>query len=233
MLRRLTSGSCIFLSSLAIFLFFFSWRHNHFVTLFQQSGKCKKWRSHINVKSLTNGPHQRSPVAALGLFNQNVSKGSEAAGASPFLEPSKANKSNSERRLPPFWLELDELRLISSGVIWCFISLGSPTDGRQRDRVVSLAVLTAEGSAMTEPEANNSHYPSALVPFTKKKKFCATHFQHFHKQEAEIGKNDSLSIFVVWTNTAQEKRERVNSWGPMCFAKGINCRPDGVMWETQ
>lgn len=130
----------------------------------------KVMRSMLN--STTNGPHQRSPLAAPSLFNHalkwNVSKGAETAGALPFLAPSKANKSNTEPCLPSFWLELDGLRLISSRVIWCFIFLGSPTDEKQRDRVVRLAVLTAEGSRMTEPEANNSHYPSASSPFGKK-----------------------------------------------------------------
>lgn len=70
-------------------------------------------------------------------------------------------------------------------------SLISPTDEKQRDRVVRAAVLTAEGSRMTEPEASNSHYPSASAPLggrKKKKKsnnFYATHVHYFHKQETD------------------------------------------------
>lgn len=175
MLQGQLMGHVIFCLHLLYFFFYCSMAHGGTTTLWLYSNRAQSSKSDV-VKSMlnstTNGPHQRSPLAAPSLFNHalkwNVSKGAETAGALPFLAPSKANKSNTEPCLPSFWLELDGLRLISSGVIWCFISLGSPTDEKQRDRVVRLAFLTAEGSRMTEPEANNSHYPSASSPFGKK-----------------------------------------------------------------
>lgn len=189
-------------------------------------------------------PSRRSPLAAPRLFNHapkwNVSKGAETAGASPFLAPSEANKSNSEPCLSTFWLELDGLRLISSGVIWCFISLGSPTDEKQRDRVVRLAVLTAEGSRMTEPQANNSHYPSASPPFGNKEKkniFCAIHIWHFHKQETvetawRNWENDLLPIFVGQTNTAWEIKKTCRQlWSHMFLRTAYGTRLISQCWK--
>lgn len=149
----------------------------------------------------TNGLHQRSPLAALRLFygERNVSKGAETAGALPFLAPSKANKSNSELCLSSF--DLNWTSCAWSPAEWFDVSFLSdpPQTEKQRDRVVRLAVLTAEGSGMTEPEANNSHYPSASVSFREE---------------------NTTTTSAQYTNSILTNREKLHG----CFGE-MTCRP--------
>lgn len=107
-------------------------------------------------------------------------------------------------------------------------SLISPTDEKQRDRVVRAAVLTAEGSRMTEPEASNSHYPSASAPIggEKKKKKATTSAQHMYtiftnRKQIETAwrnwENCMLPMFVGWTNNLGKKENVSNVRVPRVF----------------